>query len=73
MTESQGGRAVPVPSKKRFRPSCRSLISSVPVGFLPTYKVSPGLMCCRREVTGPLGTLMLKNSSCSSQLALAME
>jgi len=43
------------------------------VGFLPTSTLSPGLMCCRREVSGPSCTLMLKNSRCSSQLALAME
>ena len=48
-------------------------MSSVPVGFLPTMMVSPTWMFCRREVSGPSGTLIDRNSRCSSQLGLAME
>ena len=33
--------------------------TSVPVGFLLTSTLSPGRMCCKREVSGPSGTLML--------------
>ena len=43
-----------------------------PVALRPTSTVSPGWIRCSREVSGPSGTLMLKNSSDSSWLALAM-
>ena len=45
----------------------------MPVGLRPIRRLSPGWMCCRREVSGPSWTLIEKNSSCSSQLALAIE
>ena len=43
------------------------------MGLRPIRMLSPGRMCCRREVSGPSWTLIEKNSSCSSQLALAIE
>jgi hypothetical protein len=45
---------------------------SVPVGFRLTRISSPTCRCCRRDVSGPFATLMLKNSRCSSQCGLAM-
>jgi hypothetical protein len=44
----------------------------VPVGLRLTTISSPIARCCSFEVSGPLGTLMLKNSRYSSWLALAM-
>ena len=66
--------ASPVPELNRYRrlPGFRSRSSSVPVGLRLMRTSSPGLTCCSREVSGPSGTLMLKNSRCSSWLALAM-
>ncbi|MNW11235.1 hypothetical protein D3C71_2086360 [compost metagenome] len=39
----------------------------------PISTLSPGWIDFSFDVSGPLGTLMLKNSSCSSQFALAIE
>ncbi len=44
----------------------RLSITSVPVGLRPTSTSSPSFRCCRREVSGPSGTLIEKNSSASS-------
>ncbi|MNC73299.1 hypothetical protein D3C75_1244740 [compost metagenome] len=66
ITLMNGARPVPVPSRYRCLPGSRSLRISVPVGLRLTFSSSPGCRCCRREVSGPFGTLMLKNSRCSS-------
>ncbi|MNY62466.1 hypothetical protein D3C86_1992790 [compost metagenome] len=66
MIDRNGARPVPVASSHSVLPGSRLSTSSVPVGFLPTKIWSPSRRCCRREVSGPSGTLMLKNSSVSS-------
>ena len=57
---------VPVLISQRFRPGRRLSSTSVPVGLRLTRISSPTLICCRREVSGPSGTLIEKNSSSSS-------
>ena len=52
-----GASPVPVPSRYRCRPGLRSFSTSVPVGLRLTITGSPGLRCCRREVSGPFGHL----------------
>ena len=44
----------------------------MPVGLRLTSTSSPTRRCCRRDVSAPCATLMLKNSRNSSWLALAM-
>jgi hypothetical protein len=72
MMLAKGASPVPVDSSRRRDPGSRLSTISVPVGLRPTSTMSPRLMHCRREVSGPSGTLMLKNSSDPSWLALAM-
>ena len=61
-----GARPVPVANRYRFFAGSRSVSTSVPVGLRPISTSSPTCRCCSREVSGPFGTLMLKNSSSSS-------
>ena len=59
-----------------FIPGRAGMIQDVGVdalGFLLISSSSPTLMCCRREVSGPSGTLIEKNSSSSAQFGLAIE
>src|SRR3546814_4665251 len=64
---------VPVDSMYRRLPGVSASSTSVPVGLRPSSRRSPSLMCCRREVSGPSGTLMEKKSRPSSHDGLAME
>ena len=52
---AKGARPVPVPRRYRLRPGVRLSCTRVPTGLRPTRSVSPGLRCCRREVSGPWG------------------
>ena len=61
-----GANPVPVPSRYRFLPGRRLSRISVPVGLRPTRMRSPSCRCRSRDVSGPSGTLMEKNSSWSS-------
>jgi hypothetical protein len=69
---AKGARPVPVESSSRRLPGTRLSGISVPVALRPTRMVSPSLIFCSLDVSGPSATLMLKNSSSSSWLALAM-
>ncbi|MNL40328.1 hypothetical protein D3C87_1626710 [compost metagenome] len=73
MTLMNGARPVPVLSRYKCLPGFKSSSTSVPVGFLLMMISSPSFRCCNCEVSGPSGTLMLKNSRCSSQFGLAIE
>ena len=64
--DSQGASPVPVDSSHSVLPGSRLSAISVPTGFLPIRTSSPTFRCCKRDVSGPSCTLMLRNSRCSS-------
>ena len=64
---------MPVLNRNSRLPGVRASGTRVPVGLRPIRIGSPGWILCRREVSGPSGTLMEKNSSSSAKCGLAME